>query len=113
MPMWCRRSVDQRSPIHDVPETLKHVRAEPPHLRRDQASFASSHDTEQLTGMSIGGVTPFSLPSDLPLWVDGRVMTRDRIVLGGGSRDRKILAPPSILTAVGAVVLEGLAREFS
>jgi prolyl-tRNA editing enzyme YbaK/EbsC (Cys-tRNA(Pro) deacylase) len=78
-----------------------------------KASFANSRDTEQLTGMSIGGVTPFGLPSDLPLWVDGRVMTRDRIILGGGSRDRKVLAPPSILTAVGAVVVEGLARESS
>lgn len=78
-----------------------------------KASFANSHDTEQLTGMSIGGVTPFGLPSDLPLWVDGRVMTRDRIILGGGGRDRKVLAPPSILTALGAVVVEGLAREFS
>lgn len=74
-----------------------------------KASFANSHDTEQLTGMNIGGVTPFGLPSDLPLWADGRVMTRDRIILGGGSRDRKILAPPSISTALGAVVVEGLA----
>lgn len=78
-----------------------------------KASFANSHDTEQLTGMSIGGVTPFGLPSDLPLWVDGLVMTRGRIILGGGGRDRKILAPPSILTAAGAVVVDGLARESS
>ena len=75
-----------------------------------KASFASGADTEQLTGMSIGGVTPFGLPGDLPLWVDGRVMTRDRIILGGGSRNRKVLAPPTILTALGAEVVEGLAR---
>jgi prolyl-tRNA editing enzyme YbaK/EbsC (Cys-tRNA(Pro) deacylase) len=78
-----------------------------------KASFASGADTEQLTGMSIGGVTPFGLPADLPLWVDGRVMTRDRIILGGGSRDRKVLAPPAILTALAAEVVEGLAFEPS
>ena len=37
-----------------------------------KASFAGGADTEQLTGMAIGGVTPFGLPADLPLWVDGR-----------------------------------------
>lgn len=78
-----------------------------------KASFASGADTEQLTGMSIGGVTPFGLPDDLPLWIDGRVMTRNRIILGGGGRDRKVLAPPTILTALGAEVVEGLAREPS
>ena len=77
------------------------------------ASFARGEDIERLTGMAIGGVTPFGLPSDLPLWVDSRVMERPRIVLGGGSRSRKVLAPPEILTALGAVVVEGLAKDAS
>ncbi len=72
-------------------------------------SFASGEATEALTGMAIGGVTPFGLPDGLPLWVDSRVMARDRIVLGGGSRDRKVLASPEILTSLGAEVVEGLA----
>ena len=75
------------------------------------ASFAPGEDIARLTGMAIGGVTPFGLPPDLPLWVDSRVMDRPRIVLGGGSRDRKVLAPPEILTALGAVVVEDLAKE--
>jgi prolyl-tRNA editing enzyme YbaK/EbsC (Cys-tRNA(Pro) deacylase) len=78
-----------------------------------KASFANAADTERLTGMAIGGVTPFGLAPDLPLWVDHRVMKRPRIVLGGGSRDRKILAPPQILTAVGAEVVPDLAKEPS
>ena len=55
-----------------------------------KASFASAEGTVTLTGMSIGGVTPFGLPGDLALWVDARVMECDRIILGGGSRDRKV-----------------------
>ncbi len=72
-------------------------------------SFASGEATEALTGMAIGGVTPFGLPADLPLWVDSRVMDRDRIILGGGGRDRKVLASPQILTAFGGQSVEGLA----
>lgn len=74
------------------------------------ASFAPGSEVERLTGMTIGGVTPFGLPPDLPLWIDGRVMKRTRIILGGGSRDRKLLASPEILAAIGGVVVEGLAR---
>lgn len=75
-----------------------------------KASFADTVTTEELTGMTIGGVTPLGLPDELPLWVDRRVMQRPRIVLGGGSRDRKVVAPPKILTAVGAEVVDDLAR---
>ncbi len=63
-----------------------------------------------LTGMMIGGVTVFGLPPELPLWVDSRVMERERIVLGGGSRSCKVLAPPAVLLALPNVeVVEGLA----
>ena len=49
-------------------------------------SFASAEQTEALTGMIIGGVTPIALPPSLPIWVDQRVMQREAIVLGGGDR---------------------------
>lgn len=77
-----------------------------------KASFASGEDTRRLTGMEVGGVTPIGLPDGLPLWVDTRVMGRDRIILGGGGRDRKVHAPPALLTALGAEIVEGLAREL-
>lgn len=62
-----------------------------------KASFASADETRTLTGMEIGGVTVFGLPDGLPVWVDAAVMERERIVLGGGSRSWKVIAPPSIL----------------
>ena len=75
-----------------------------------KASFASPDETRTLTGMAIGGVTAFGLPDGLPLWVDATVMVRDRIVLGGGSRAWKVIAPPSILLTLPNVeVVEGLA----
>ncbi len=76
-----------------------------------KASFASADETKDLTGMMIGGVTALALPAGLPLWIDGRVMARDRIVLGGGSRDRKIVGPPTLLAALpDAEVVDGLAK---
>lgn len=77
-----------------------------------KASFASGEDTRRLTGMEIGGVTPVGLPDGLPLWVDARVMEREWIILGGGGRDRKLHAPPALLTALGAEVVVDLAREL-
>jgi len=76
-----------------------------------KASFASPEETRDVTGHEIGGVTVFGLPAGLPVLVDAAVMARDRIVLGGGSRTWKVLAPPSILLGLdGVEVVEGLAR---
>jgi prolyl-tRNA editing enzyme YbaK/EbsC (Cys-tRNA(Pro) deacylase) len=78
-----------------------------------KASFASADETVDLTGMMIGGVTPFGVPADLPVWIDARVMDRQRVIIGGGSRDRKILCPPEALTAIAAAeVVPGLAKEL-
>ena len=76
-----------------------------------KASFAGADETRELTGMEIGGVTPFGLPDDLPVWIDAAVMTLSRVVLGGGSRHWKVIAPPEILTRLpAAVVVDGLAN---
>jgi prolyl-tRNA editing enzyme YbaK/EbsC (Cys-tRNA(Pro) deacylase) len=76
-----------------------------------KSSFASPDETRALTGHEIGGVTVFGLPADLPIWIDAAVMGRDRIVLGGGSRSWKVIAPASILlTLPNAEVVDGLAN---
>jgi prolyl-tRNA editing enzyme YbaK/EbsC (Cys-tRNA(Pro) deacylase) len=75
-----------------------------------KASFAPADATRELTGMEIGGVTPFALPDGLPLWIDSRVMNRPRIVVGGGSRACKVVGPPAMLLSVpGAEVVDELA----
>lgn len=78
-----------------------------------RTSFASAEESVAVTGMTMGGVTPFGLPDDLPIWVDERVMTRPRIVLGGGSRDRKVLTAPDTLRKLPQLeVVADLARPF-
>jgi prolyl-tRNA editing enzyme YbaK/EbsC (Cys-tRNA(Pro) deacylase) len=77
-----------------------------------KASFASAEQTRELTGMMIGGVTPFGLPEDLPLYIDDHVMQQPAVVIGGGSRSMKVrLAPNSLLQLPEARVIEGLATE--
>ncbi len=78
-----------------------------------KASFASADQTMDLTGMQIGGVTPFGTATDLRLWIDAAVMEREQLIIGGGSRDRKLLVPPATLAGhPGAEVVDGLANPI-
>lgn len=77
-----------------------------------KASFAGADAVRDLTGMEIGGVTPFGLSDDLPILVDARVMEPDWVVLGGGNRSSKLkLAPAALLSVPSLRVIEGLAFE--
>lgn len=68
-----------------------------------KASFARADETAALTGMMIGGVTPFALPEDLAVWVDGAVMDLDWVILGAGSRSAKIRVNPNVLRLLSTV----------
>lgn len=73
-------------------------------------SFAPADVTAEVTGMIMGGVTPFALPADLPLYIDSAVMDRDWVILGGGSRSLKIKISPQALMTVGGQAIIGLAN---
>jgi prolyl-tRNA editing enzyme YbaK/EbsC (Cys-tRNA(Pro) deacylase) len=74
-----------------------------------KASFASAEQTLELTGMQIGGVTPFGLP-DIPIYIDAAVMNNEEVVVGGGNRSTKVLLNPKELEKLpGAQTVEGLA----
>lgn len=75
-----------------------------------KASFASAEETMALTGMTIGGVTPFGLPENVPVWIDRRVMNLEWVILGAGSRTAKVRVAPSLLLELAsAEVVDGLA----
>jgi prolyl-tRNA editing enzyme YbaK/EbsC (Cys-tRNA(Pro) deacylase) len=76
-----------------------------------KASFATAEEMHALTGMQVGGVTPFALPADLPLYVDERIMHLEWVILGGGGRTLKIKLPPLIFTRLGANIVTDLAIE--
>jgi prolyl-tRNA editing enzyme YbaK/EbsC (Cys-tRNA(Pro) deacylase) len=79
-----------------------------------KSSFASADETIEITGMQIGGVTPYGLPSGLPIWIDSRIMECEQVIVGGGSRDRKLLVPPASLAALPhAELVDDLAKLAS
>ncbi len=73
-------------------------------------SFASAEVTKEVTGMLIGGVTPFGMPPDIPIFIDSRVMEPERVVVGGGSRSLKVRLAPEVFERVPhAEIVDGLA----
>lgn len=73
-------------------------------------SFASAEVTRDLTGMLIGGVTPFALPASIPVLIDDRVLVPDWVIVGSGSRTSKLKVDPSVLASLpGGRVVNGLA----
>ena len=75
-----------------------------------KASFATAEEMMALTGMQVGGVTPFSLPAGMPLYVDARIMSPEWIILGGGGRSLKIKVSPEVFKKLGAEVIADLAK---
>jgi prolyl-tRNA editing enzyme YbaK/EbsC (Cys-tRNA(Pro) deacylase) len=76
-----------------------------------RASFASGEQTQALTGMEIGGVTPFGIPADIPIYVDAAVLGQPEVVMGGGNRSSKVILDPHELERFpGVTVVAGLAK---
>ena len=77
-----------------------------------KASFAAPEQTTELTGMMIGGVTPFGLPDSLPLYIDVQVDAEPSVIVGGGNRSSKVkLAGAELKKLPRAQVIEGLAKR--
>lgn len=75
-----------------------------------KVSFAPPELTAEVTGMVMGGVTPFGLPADVPVLVDAAVLDNPWVVVGGGTRDMKVTVDPEVFTRMPNVtVVEGLA----
>lgn len=71
-------------------------------------SFASPEVTADVTGMMIGGVTPFGL--DLPTLVDTGVTSRSQVVIGGGSRSLKVRLDPEVFERAPGIEVLDLAQ---
>lgn len=60
-------------------------------------SFATAAETESVTGMTVGGVTPFALPDQVPVYADERLLDLENLILGSGSRASKLIVAPDSL----------------
>jgi prolyl-tRNA editing enzyme YbaK/EbsC (Cys-tRNA(Pro) deacylase) len=73
-----------------------------------RASFATAPEMLALTGMDIGGVTPFGLPETVPLFVDARVMDAPWVIVGAGGRSAKLRLEPGAFARLGATLVPDL-----
>ena len=77
-----------------------------------KCSFASFEETEAVTGMISGGVTPFDLPDEIPILIDARITGDETMWLGGGSRSLKVGVKADDLARLpNARVVDGLATS--
>lgn len=87
----------------DVNKKVKQI------MEAKKVSFASAEQTMELTGMQIGGVTPFGLQS-IPLYIDATVLSQPKVIAGGGNRATKVLLDPNEYKKLpNAQVISGLA----
>ena len=79
-----------------------------------KVSFAPADVTADVTGMIMGGVTPFGRPDGLPLFVDAAVMDHPWVIVGGGSRDMKVKVDPEVFRRLPeTTVVDGLAAPIT
>ena len=78
----------------DVNQTVKRL------MGASRLSFGSAEETQDLTSMMIGGVTPFGLPAGLSIYADEKLLALDYVILGSGSRSSKIKINPAELRKV-------------
>lgn len=108
------RSLMEHGIVHSVlprPDELSDTAAFCAHFG---VPLGQAANTIELTGMRIGGVTPFGLPhlatGALAVYVDTAVLEQDHVIMGGGNRTSKLRLVPTELRKLPAVVLvEGLA----
>lgn len=76
------------------------------HLDARKLSFAPMEQAVELTGMQVGGITPIGLPADWTILVDDSVAAHERLIIGSGTRDAKLLVTGALLAGLpGAEVL--------
>jgi prolyl-tRNA editing enzyme YbaK/EbsC (Cys-tRNA(Pro) deacylase) len=78
----------------DVNHTMRRLMGVP------RASFAKAEETMDVTGMAIGGVTPFGLPDDLTIYLDEGLRDLEYVILGAGTRWAKIKVHPHQLEKI-------------
>ena len=96
----CVVRADTRADVNNLVKRALDVR---------KASFHPMDRAVEETGMEYGGITPFGLPDDWRLLVDGRVPDIELAVVGSGVRRSKLLLPGRLVAELpGAEVTDGL-----
>ncbi len=83
------------------------------YLGAKKVSFAPMDMATRLTAMEYGGITPIGLPADWPILVDSAVVKADKLIIGSGLRDSKLLISGRLLTRLPKVTVMDLIKSQS
>ena len=126
------RIVNRFGDVHLAAETSEGELTSLTSLNEEVSDFCDLLKVEYISGLGVDQITRNilsggrgeTLPKDHPAWdleTDYialglmnliSILSPERIILGGGGRDRKVHVPPEVLTALGAEVVEDLARPL-
>ena len=73
------------------------------HFNRSRLTMAKPDEVMEITGYPIGAVSPFGLPTPVPIIIDQSVLDQKEVSLGSGWRSTAIIIQVSdLLEAVGS-----------
>lgn len=76
-------------------------------MESKKVSFASKEEAESVTHQIYGGISPLGLPQEIKIFVDKKVLEREKIFIGAGNREFKFfLSPETLIELTGATVLD-------
>ncbi len=72
-----------------------------------RVSFASKEEAEKVTNQIYGGISPLGLPANIQIFIDKKVIDREKLFIGAGNRTSKFfLSPFSLVEITGGKVLD-------
>jgi Cys-tRNA(Pro)/Cys-tRNA(Cys) deacylase len=76
-------------------------------LHAKTAELAAERDAERLTGYQVGGIGPFGARTALPVFLERRALSPEKVYVNGGRRGLLVgLAPQALVDAASAEVVD-------
>ncbi len=70
-----------------------------------RAGMAGSQTAERITGYLVGGISPFGTKQKLPVVMEAKILTFEKILTNAGRRGMMlVVAPADVRTALAATV---------
>ena len=80
-------------------------------MNAKKVSFASKDEAEGVSNQIYGGISPLGLGTDIDIYIDGNVMKRNKVFIGGGNRTTKIFLSPTELLRLANGTVTDLAQS--
>ena len=79
------------------------------YLDASKISMAPMDYTLEESKMEYGGVTPIGLPREWPILIDKAIIPLEKVIIGGGNRNTKLIVSGRLLASLpNTVIIEGL-----